>query len=333
MQEGITDNNKEKINNLKNKFNNLSIEYYDINSEQFEGFNIWEDKVNLMTYNRFLMPTIKPNISKAIYLDSDIILLGDIKELYDIDLQGNIFGTTPDSCHQNTKIIEYLSTTSQLKNKTHKFFNAGVLLCDLDKMREQNTTEELFKIEKEIRDTNVQNDQGVLNKYCSDNNCNTNIDLKFNSTSPLCYNIKTSFSKETKELMEFYEIKTLPTKENFRPIIRHFTYAKPWNTIFFSNTKYTPNFIDWWFYCSMTDFYNEVKEQFEEKMITSFKDKMIVEKTNNNNNSQEQTQQKRIIMRIKLFNFIPFLKIKYCDDSIRVLLFNIIPIFKIRIKK
>jgi hypothetical protein len=51
-----------------------------------------------------------------------------------------------------------------------------------------------------------------------------------------------------------------------------------------------------------------------------------------NNKQAKQMQQGRTIEKIKLFDFIPLLRIKYRNNYVRILLFNIIPIFKIKIK-
>jgi hypothetical protein len=73
----------------------------------------------------------------------------------------------------------------------------------------------------------------------------------------------------------------------------------------------------------MTDFYNETKEQFENKMIINFN--KTTQQANNNNITTNKTT-----IKIKLFNFLPLLKIKYFNGSIRIKLFNFIPVLKIK---
>jgi hypothetical protein len=155
-------------------------------------------------------------------------------------------------------------------------------------------TAKLFAVEKQIRNT-LDSDQCVFNKYCADNNASINLDMKFNSTSSICYWAKVGLLEETKKLFDYYNIEL---KKDFKPLVRHFTHIKPWDAFFFTGNCYTPNFLDWWHYCSMTDFYEECKERFEKKNTTLHKQFAIGEK--NILNSK---------IKVKLFGIIPFLKI------------------------
>ena len=47
------------------------------------------------TYFRLLAPSLLPNVKKAIYLDSDLIVNADIAELFDTDVTGYLLGATP----------------------------------------------------------------------------------------------------------------------------------------------------------------------------------------------------------------------------------------------
>lgn len=92
---GISKENKSYINSLKKIFKNFSIEYLTINLEK--EFNSIEYKnagnyISLSTYNRFLIPKLKPQLKKVLYMDVDIIVLGDIQELYNEDLEGYALG-------------------------------------------------------------------------------------------------------------------------------------------------------------------------------------------------------------------------------------------------
>ena len=49
------------------------------------------------TYFRLLAPQLLPNVDKAIYLDSDLIVDADISELYDVDVTGYPLAATRDA--------------------------------------------------------------------------------------------------------------------------------------------------------------------------------------------------------------------------------------------
>ena len=98
-----------------------------------------------MTYNRFLIPKLKPQLKKVLYMDVDIIVLGDIQELYNEDLEGYALGAV---WEQTRKY--YNSDTKELMelSENYKYFNAGILVIDVQKWLDNNILKELFYIEK-----------------------------------------------------------------------------------------------------------------------------------------------------------------------------------------
>lgn len=51
----------------------------------------------LETYFRLLAPSLLPSVRKAVYLDSDLVVLADIAELWDMDVEGYLLGATRDA--------------------------------------------------------------------------------------------------------------------------------------------------------------------------------------------------------------------------------------------
>ena len=48
------------------------------------------------TYYRIFIANMFPQYEKALYIDGDTVLLGDISELFNVDLQDNLIGAIPD---------------------------------------------------------------------------------------------------------------------------------------------------------------------------------------------------------------------------------------------
>ena len=91
LDSGISDENKAKIEKLKEQFPNFSVEYIKADTEKLFAEIEYKNQskyISMATYNRFLIPYIKPELEKVIYLDVDLIVTLDIAELYDIDLSG-----------------------------------------------------------------------------------------------------------------------------------------------------------------------------------------------------------------------------------------------------
>ncbi len=245
---GITEENKVKIQALKSNFANFSIEFLFVDVlKEFEKMPTYDtsEYITLSTYNRLLITKLKPQLGKVIYLDVDIVLKGDIKELFDIDLENYALGAAWDINRTN-----YELTTKELVelSEDYKYFNAGVLLIDCKKWIEQDILNKIYDIVEKYGDRIKNSDETLLNK-CFD--CNYKIfDIKY-------------------DYMDYDYIHS----PDIKPFIRHFaTRKKPWN--YSTAVKlglYLPLYEEYWYYLEMTKFYDEVyakantKESLEEQ--------------------------------------------------------------------
>ena len=231
LDSGITEENKKKIVEIKKQFHNFSIEflYIDTNKE-FEDM-VTSDWINKSGYNRFLIPNLKPSLNKVIYIDSDTIVLQDIALLYNESLDnyaiGAIFNENRREFNFDTKIPMELSSD-------YRYFNAGVLLIDVQKWIENDIVKKLFDIEKKYRNVIPHADESVLNK-CFDKNYKI-LDLKYNVIDWDFYN------NEVKEI-----------------VVRHFaTKNKPWMLNVEDADKFINNASDFWKYAKQTCFYDDM---------------------------------------------------------------------------
>lgn len=93
--------------------------------------------ISATTYIRLNLPGILNGIDKLLYLDGDTIIQEDLGELYGVNMDrkgiaGSIdFGVCVDSI--NWEPVEYIRST--LPNYSQHYFNAGVLLMNLDHLR------------------------------------------------------------------------------------------------------------------------------------------------------------------------------------------------------
>lgn len=89
---GISLSNKYKIEIMKEEFKNFSIKYYDMSNFALERFpNIKHYSLN--TFSRYFIPELENKLNKILYLDVDIIVRGDIAELFNQDLANYPVGT------------------------------------------------------------------------------------------------------------------------------------------------------------------------------------------------------------------------------------------------
>ncbi len=253
---GISSENRNKIIALKSLFRNLSIEFIKIDINNIFKDVIAKSYITLSAFNRLLIPQLVPKITKAIYLDVDIIAFGDIKTLYQEDLQDYIIGAVPDQ--GAPELLAYTKKQIDINEKSI-YFNSGVLLIDCPKWRKNVHIDELLSIEKKYREKRLHNDQDVLNKFFENN-----------------YKILD------------YRYNVMFDAQNI--VLRHYTsQIKPWQADFYLDAVShkplkTKNIETFWQYAKMTEFYNELvinKEHFLSSNILYKRFNKIVQEDKN----------------------------------------------------
>lgn len=161
----ISEENKNKIKKYEKE--NISIEFVDFN-KHVEGIKeklFTRDYYSKTTYYRLFIPTLYPQYDKILYLDSDIVLLSDVADLYNEDLGDNLVGGAPDDVIQTIEVFrnyaEQVVGVADYKN----YFNAGILLMNLDQLRKFNFQEKLIYSLGQIK-FSVAQDQDYLNRLC-----------------------------------------------------------------------------------------------------------------------------------------------------------------------
>ncbi len=162
FNKGYDDNNNIIYKNTREKFEKdieelkkikkCSIEIIDVNPSIVSNLPTkWY--ITQTAYLRYLIPVLKPEIDKGIYLDVDTLVLKSLKNLYKIDLENNYAAVVEDMLDNEDKRIRLE------KFCINNYFNSGMLLMNLKRWREENLTE-IF-----LRDTKYSKfmDQDVLN--------------------------------------------------------------------------------------------------------------------------------------------------------------------------
>lgn len=168
------------------------------------------------TYYRLLFAEILPDdIDKVIYLDCDMIIMGPLLELWNIDVSHYALAAVTDMSESkhNFERLGY--------NKELGYFNAGLLLINLAYWREINAKSLFLDLIKRSPERIKFHDQDVLN-ICFKNN---------KKMLPFRWNFQDGFIYKP-ELMEMDENRYHQQLEDARknPVIIHYTsMAKPWH--------------------------------------------------------------------------------------------------------
>jgi lipopolysaccharide biosynthesis glycosyltransferase len=85
------------------------------------------------TYARLLVPQLLPDESKAIYLDTDVVVDRSLEPLWSLGLGSNLVGAVAEGFAPPEELAN-----TRLNNES--YFNAGVLVLNLDRWRSEDTT-------------------------------------------------------------------------------------------------------------------------------------------------------------------------------------------------
>ncbi|SES41809.1 glycosyltransferase family 8 protein [Salipaludibacillus aurantiacus] len=203
----LTFQNKRKITKAIQPYKS-EVKFLKIDSSRYSQLKT-SGHLTKETYYRFSIPDIlDKTIQKALYLDCDMVVKGDVTDLWNHDLGNNIVGA-----------VENPGLTHRFKDlsipETSKYFNAGVLLINLKKWREKNMTKHLLHYIKK-------NHSKI--KLCSQDPLNALLHNKWLKIDP-AWNY---------QVFRYSDLKIEPS------IIHFTTYKKPWE-------GYKPNFFEEYF--------------------------------------------------------------------------------------
>lgn len=179
------------------------------------------------TYYRIFIAGMFPNLDKAIYLDSDIIVRGDISRLFNVSLGNNLVAAVPDTVVASVK--EFRRYTQEVLGIEYsRYFNAGVLVMNLKKFREDNFYDRFCALLREYK-FSVAQDQDYLNVLCKD---------------------------KVKLLPKTWNTMPIGGDKNKTPMLVHYNLtAKPWH---YADIPYAELF---WRYAKNDPFYATLRQQ------------------------------------------------------------------------
>ena len=181
---------------------------------QFEGSHEFVSSTDLF---KFDLPKVLSDWDKVLYIDTDVIVQDDLSELFDTDLGDNYVAAVKD-------MAGMVDGKHHTKNGLKNYFNAGLMLLNLKKMREDNVSEKLidYKLHKDIGHFMSQD---ALN--CVFEEKVVWLHPKYNYMAP---NMKKYTSKQ---ICEFYKISTKDYTHLLKnAVIVHLTNKKkPWKYI------------------------------------------------------------------------------------------------------
>ena len=208
----------------------------------------------LEVYYRLALTDILPTeIDRVLYLDVDVIVKDSIWEFYSTDFQGKSLCACRDmSALDGMAPAQYELFREHRKDPDFKYFNTGVLLMNLKKMRENVSLDFFIRTGLELNLVAV--DQDLLN-YVFHGDVQYFDEYRYDLFAKLAYNKGLGYDWVLQNTS-----------------IIHFAGRKPWHheTLHYDTEKF------WWNYAKMTPFYaqfledvvlNDVESGFKNELI------------------------------------------------------------------
>ena len=154
---GISDLEKDEISNFVRQHQS-TISFYELDQAYVTDLVLPKDKYfTAAVYYRLLFPALVPTtVEKLLYLDTDIVVIGSLAELYHTDISGYPLGA----------VAEVNATKNRPDLGIHEvgtYFNSGVMLIDVAEWRQQQISEKAIRFLRDYPEKIVWADQDALN--------------------------------------------------------------------------------------------------------------------------------------------------------------------------
>ena len=213
------------LTSLPERFPNAEVEVIHM-AEHYESVRINIGYISTASLYRLMIPRIVKDlpggaIGRCIYLDSDLVVEGDISELFRIDMDGQLlcgirdrFLSGPD--RSDTDIVRDVQASLGIPTMSG-YINSGVLLMDIDGLDRSGMSARL--LEEGYNQTYRYNDQDVFNKVLYGRI--KHLPIRYNTFAPFIYLREKAFT-------EIYGAEHIRAARR-DPFIVHFVAErKPW---------------------------------------------------------------------------------------------------------
>ncbi|HFR3815568.1 TPA: glycosyltransferase [Streptococcus suis] len=199
----ISDYSRFKLQKLEDRFYNLIINIVVVDTKQFEELPLNRSHITRPeVYFRMAFASLLPDLDRILYLDSDILAQKDLQPLWETPLDGAYMAAVSEPPSEDA--FNYRRSIG-MTDPTY-YFNSGVLLMDLKKIREDKIESLLFECGHTIKDKIRLQDQDIINVA---------LEGKIKSLDPI-YNY--GYMERQANLRKEADI-----------VLNHYSLEKPWN--------------------------------------------------------------------------------------------------------
>ena len=152
--------NRKKILSIAGTYN-ADVQFIEVNKKDFKGLKI-SHHISPATYFRIALPDLLPKeLSKVLYIDSDLIVKDDLTKLYAVDISDAPLGAIAEADQGSPDIPRQTMGIP----RDAVYFNSGVMLINLQKWRRDGLSQKLFDFIRKNPDRLRYWDQDALNIF------------------------------------------------------------------------------------------------------------------------------------------------------------------------
>lgn len=189
------------------------------------------DYYSKTTYFRLFIAEMFPEYDKAIYIDSDTVVLGDVAEVYAFELGENYVGAVREQVMIQTDVYgTYVEKVLGIDR--NEYFNAGMLVINCRQFRAQHVLDQFVEL-LHVYNFVVTQDEDYLNLICKNN----------------VFWLPQQWNTEV--------FGTIDYPEEFFGVLHYIMVSKPWH---YKDCRLGEYF---WTYAKKTVCYIEIKETLE----------------------------------------------------------------------
>lgn len=158
LHNGLKDKTIKRLNKIAERFH-IALELMEINASLLKDCptNKKLHYADIMMYARFLLPSMLPDLDKVIYLDCDLVVNSDLKDLWNFDVNGVAVAMAPDHLYKDATTLERLKMTNG------EYLNSGVIVMNLEYWRKHNVQNRVLSFIEDNGKDLIYFDQDALN--------------------------------------------------------------------------------------------------------------------------------------------------------------------------
>ena len=228
LNKDITEKSKFLVKKNLGRFD-ISVHFINVFQESYANLMV-SNHITIEAYFRISLADLLPKrIKRVIYLDCDIILLGSLKPLWHIELNGFKLAAVAELFNYRNVELGF--------DKDVKYFNSGVLVIDLSVWRSEQISNQIFDYLEMHPEKIKFHDQDALNAVL----VNKWLEL------PEIYNFTISYMERSMKFNKLISNSQMPVILHFNQSFKawHYQSRHPYKGLYYKYLERTPfkNFI------------------------------------------------------------------------------------------